>query len=203
VKQPREVPPGWIAISDLARERQVDKSAISRRVARLEQLGLISTKRMGKTKLVNLAEFNHAIAATVDAVRESNGRGGVAPEAGTAAPADPVLAQQQARRAGYDAELKRLDLEERLGRIVERADVEAAVEGCVVEFVRMVDALHTRADVLAAAVTKEGVSGLRIVLRGVSRELREALARAAERFGDGDAFGEADAVEEPSEEVVA
>ncbi len=196
-----ETPPGWISISDLARERSVDKSAISRRVARLEGLGLLSPRVVGKAKLVNLAEFDRATSATVDAVRESNGRGSTGPpDAG--APGDPILAREQARRAAYDADLKKLDLDERLGRLVEVEAVRASLDACAVELVRGLDALPGRAEALAAVVAKDGAPGLRAALKAVARELRETLARAAERFGEaGEAEDEPDVA--PAEEAAA
>jgi DNA-binding MarR family transcriptional regulator len=183
-------PPGWITISDLARDRQVDKSAISRRVTRLEGLGQLSTRIVGRLKLVNLAEFDRATAETVDAVRAANGR----TDSG-ARPGDPILAREQARRAAYGADLKRLDLEERLGRLVEVALVRDNLAACALDLAAVIDALPGHADALAAAVAKDGVAGLRAALRGLARELRETLARAADRFAEAGAGEDAGAIE--------
>ena len=196
-------PPGWLTISGLAAQRDVDKSAISRRVARLESLGLLTTRSSGKAKLVNLIEFERVTASTVDGVRELNGRGATGPPiAGAANGDDIVLAREQALRASYAAKLMFLDLEERQGRLVEVEAVRANLEGCAVELARVIDALPGRAEALASAVTKEGVAGLRVALRGVARELRETLTRAAERFADGGGMV-AEPADEPAEEVVA
>ncbi|HXT06983.1 MAG TPA: MarR family transcriptional regulator [Roseiarcus sp.] len=199
-----DAPPGWLTISDLARERGVDKSAISRRVARLEGLGLISTRKQGKGKLVCLAEFDRAASSTVDAVREANGRRAMGPpDAGATGPGDPILAREQARRAAYDADMKRLDLEERLGRIVEAEAVRVALASCALELAQAIEALPGRAEALAAAVTKEGVAGLRAALKTVARELRETLARAAERFGEGGDAGDEAQTKAPIAEAAA
>ena len=181
-------PPGWLTISDLARERGVDKAAISRRVARLETIGQLSTRPHGQAKIVNVEEFDRACAATVDAVREMNGRSATAALSAPAAPAigGPILANEQARRASFDAELKRLDLAERLGRLVEIESVRFNIEECALELVRTIDQLPSRADALAAVMTKDGVTGLRTALRGLAREMRVSLAHAAERFAEGE-----------------
>ena len=201
---PRETPPGWLTISDLARERGVDKSAVSRRVARMEGLGLVTTRVQGKAKLVNLAEFNRAAASTVDGVRELNGRGATGPpDAGAPNSDDPVLAREQARRVGYSADLAKLDLDERLGRLVEVEAVRLSLETCALELVRVIDQLPARADALAAAVAKEGVAGLRAALRAVARAWRDTLARAAERFASGESLGESELDPTPSAEVAA
>ena len=108
---------GWVTISELARMRGVDKAAISRRVARFESLGLVHPRAgVGRTKLVNIAEFDRAAGETTDAVREANGRG--AARAPDATGGDPILAREQARRAAVDADLKELDLAERVGELV-------------------------------------------------------------------------------------
>jgi DNA-binding MarR family transcriptional regulator len=164
----------WLTISELARQRGVDKAAISRRVKRLEAQGALRPQLKDGSKLVNLAEYDRAVGQTTDAVRELNGSLGGAP----AADADPVLAREQARRAAYDADLKKLDLDERLGKLVPVEDVENAMARCGETIVRAVERLSTRADELAAAVAKDGVAGARAAIKAMARDLRETIARA-------------------------
>ena len=196
-------PPGWLGITDLAHELGVDKSAVSRRVARFEDLGLLSTRRAGKAKLVSVADYHRVTASTVDGMRELNGRGAVAvrPPAETA-PGAPTLVDEQTRRVGFDAELKRLELEQRIGKLVEVDAVRLNLSACAIELGRAIDALPSRADALAAEVAKGGVVGLRAALRAIAREWRETLARAAERFADGD-LGELDSADGLAEEAAA
>ena len=67
--------PGWATVSELARIRGVDKSAVSRRVARLEEQGLLATRQgAGRAKLVRVEEYDRVVAETGDAVLEANGR---------------------------------------------------------------------------------------------------------------------------------
>jgi DNA-binding MarR family transcriptional regulator len=208
---PGEIEPGWLTISDLARERGVDKSAISRRVARLEGQGLLTTRTRGKAKLVNLAEFDRAAAATVDAVREMNGRRAAGSLAADEVSGDPNLAREQARRAKIQADLAKLDLDERLDRLVDREAIGLKLDACMIEALRVVDQLPSRSDALASALveamTKEGAEGLRKVLRAADRayirEIREAVARVAERFADSDDLGEIMSIEVASEGVDA
>ncbi len=166
---------GWASVSELARLRGVQKSAISKRVTRLEALGVLHPKAgpRGK-KLVSLAEFERAIAETTDAVRESNGR--AAQPAG--APSDPVLAREQARNAAIRADLAQLDLDERLGKLVPVADLTAGAEMQGENLARVIDQIADRADDLAAVVAKDGAAGLRAALRALARELRGQLADA-------------------------
>src|SRR5277367_6578851 len=109
----------WASISELVRSRDVRKSAISKRVTRLEREGLVHP-RPGplNSKEVNLAEFELACAQTTDEIRAQNGRaakpihrmaaeanGGrstvpssVAPADMGTAPSDLVLSHEQAKR---------------------------------------------------------------------------------------------------------
>jgi DNA-binding MarR family transcriptional regulator len=153
---------GWATISELARLRGVDKSAVSRRVARLTAQGLL-TPRDGKggTRLVNVAEFDRAAAVATDAVRQLNGRG-----ADKAAPqsdlrADPILAREQARRVSYDADLKKLNLEERLGLLLPRDQAISSVVECSRRLRGVIEQMHTRAEEITSAVASGGVAGAR------------------------------------------
>jgi DNA-binding MarR family transcriptional regulator len=193
-----EIPLGWLTISDLAREKGVDKSAISRRVSRLEEQGLLTTRTTGRVKLVNLAEFDRAIANTGNAVQELNARGATAADEGDGS-GNPILAREQARRAAYDADLKSLDLQERLKNLVKADEMTLAVTEVAMALAQAIDALPGRAEALAAVVGKDGATGLRAALKAVARELRETLARAAERFGERPEAEEAAEAVEPEE----
>ena len=186
---------GWASISELARLRGVDKAAISRRVARLAAQGLLTT-RTGKqgTKLVNIAEFDRAAGEATDAVRELNGRGATAPPAPGLA-TDPILSREQARRAAYDADLKKLDLEERLGRIAPLDRVRRATAEFTQSLARVIDMLPARVEEILAAGAKDGVNGARAVAKMIARELREEMAKTMAAIADA-AEGEGAALDE-------
>ncbi len=177
----------WMSVSELAKAKGVSRQSMHERVARLEQQGAITLRPgQGRAKLVNVAEFDRAAGETLDAVRALNGAAAAA-----AGPADPVLAKEQARRAAYDADLKQLDLEERLGKLIPVADVEDAMTTCAETMVRGIEQLPGRADELAAAVARDGAVGARTLLKIIARELRESLARALTLRAGEDEAGEA------------
>jgi DNA-binding MarR family transcriptional regulator len=165
----------WLTVTDLARRMGISKQAASKRVDRLETGGHVKTRPGPRgTKLVNLAEFDKAAGETTDAIRELNGAGEKSlPLPGAAA--DPVLAREQARRVGYAADLAKLDLDERLGKLLPIADVEAAMVDCAEAMVRKIDQLPTLADQVASAVAREGALGARSFLRTIARDLRKSL----------------------------
>ena len=106
---------GWVTVSDLARMRGVNKSAISKRAARLETLGVLHPKAgRGREKLISVAEFDRAIGDTTDAVREANGRSAIE---GAVVPSDPILVREQARNAAIRADLAPLRRPVTAGRL--------------------------------------------------------------------------------------
>jgi len=174
----------WVSVSDLAARKGVTKQTISERVAKLVRDGLIETKPgPGRAKLVNLAAYDKAVGETGDAAKAIGALTKAtirAQEQGEAAPSsggDHVLAREQARRAAYEADLAKLRLDEKLGRLLPIEDVEASMVRCAEALTRAFDQLPTRADDLAAAVAKDGVNGARAFLKVVARDTRAVLAK--------------------------
>lgn len=127
------IPEVWLSISQIAEIKKVSKAAISKRVIKLEADGLITTRKDGSEKKVNLVEFDRAIGANTDPAQELRNAGGIAqptvsaptkPEA-EADPSKPQYNVSRALRESYDAEHSRLNLEERTGRLADKSEVEA------------------------------------------------------------------------------
>ncbi len=181
---------GWATVTELARLRGVNKSAISKRVARLESLGVLHPKPGPKrTKLISLAEFDRATAETVDAVRELNGRAAQA----AASPSDPILAREQARRASIAADLAQLDLDERLDMLVPVDGVRRAAADCAIRLRQVVEQMHARAEEVAGELARNGSAfaqklveaarldslGARAFFKALARDHLSELARMA------------------------
>lgn len=187
----------WMSVSALALHKKVTKQTISERVARLAADGKIEVRPgKGKSKLVNLAEYDRAVGETTDMAREQGAQTKVGAGPDDTAPRDPTFTQHQATRAGYEAELKRLDLEERLGRLRSVEDVEASAIKCGEAVVRIVDDKVLRAEEMAAAVAKDGVAGARRILKEIVFAEREQIAKAFAALAAGDAV-ETEGNEEP------
>lgn len=161
----------WVSLAELARMRGVSKQAIAKRVARLEAQHAVTVRPGDRgSRLVNVAEFDKAAGDTTDAVRQLNG----APQK-VAVTESGALSQQQTRRARYAADLSRLELEERLGRLLPIKDVEDAMTRCAEAMVRVIDQISSRADDVSAAVARDGSQGARAFLRDLARDLRVRL----------------------------
>ena len=177
----------WVPLSELARLRGVTKGPLSRRISRLEAQGYdLSRPGPGGSKLISVAAFDRATNEATDVVRATNG--GAAQPATTPAPAkageDLVYAREQARNAAYSADLKRLELDERLGRLLSIEDVVDAMTRCAGAIVRGLDALPSSADDIAAAVARDGSYGARRLLKQRALDLRETLSREMRLLAD-------------------
>jgi hypothetical protein len=115
----------------------------------------------------------------MDEVRELNGRGSMAaraPQPGIAG--EPTLSHAQARRTGYDAEIRRLGLEEKLGKIVPLDRVRRATMEFAGTLARVIDQRPSRIEEIIAAQAKGGLQAARGVEKAERRELREEMAKA-------------------------
>jgi len=166
----------WESVAEVARRKGITRQSLNERVDRLESEGLITVKRAGRAKMINVAEFDRVVGDIGDAVKE--GAAITRAEAEGVDDKNPALRDHQARAAQYTADLKYLDLEERLGRLVPVGEVEDAATKCAEAVVRVIDRLPTYADVVAAAVGKDGPAGARAKLKEIAREIRQSIAES-------------------------
>jgi DNA-binding IscR family transcriptional regulator len=181
----------WLSVSEIARQKDKSRQAIAKRVDSLVEAGLIETRAgPGGTKLVNLAQYDRAVGEVGDAFKEAAAETRAAEAgAGGAAGVDPTTARKrdhQARSEQYTADLKFLDLEERLKRLV---PIEEAKDGGVKigeAVVSIMSRLPTYAEAMTAVAVKDGVQGARGLFKDIERELRAEIAKALAKIA-GDA----------------
>jgi biotin operon repressor len=166
----------WLSISDIAEQKGKSRQAVHKRVVALEADGKVETRQgPNGTKLVNLAQFDRAVGETGDAFKEAAAETRSEIESNSE-PSSPVLRDHQSRAAQYSADLKYLDLEERLGRVV---PVEEAKEGGIKigeAVVKILGRLPSYAEQMTAAAVKDGVAASRALLKDIERDLRMAVA---------------------------
>jgi len=167
----------WESVADLARRKGIARQSLHERVDRLAADGLISVRREGRTKLINVAEYDRAVGQVGDAFKEGAAETRSSIDSGDA-PSSPALRDHQARAAQYTADLKFLDLEERLGRLVPVDEVKAGGIKIGEAVVSILGRLPTYAEGMAATAAKDGVQGVRGALKEIERELRIAIAKA-------------------------
>ena len=187
----------WVSVSELAKRKGLRKQTVAEKVSRYEAQGILTTQSggRGRPKLVNLAEFDKVSGEAGDAIRELNASTPVEGKPDN----NPVLAREQARRTAYQADLAKLQLDERLGKLLPIEDIEKAMVRCADALVRTIDRLPGKAEELAARVAQDGAQGARSILKDTARDLKVALARemrllASERDPDEPEQSETDEV---------
>jgi DNA-binding MarR family transcriptional regulator len=174
--------PTLLSVCDLAKALGQDKGTVSRRICKLEAAGKLTPVFIRRNKLVDVAEYERAIAAEMThqkanatAKRIAAGvPGDVLPAAGIAA---RTLTEANVENAQLRAEMAKIDLAERRGQVLALTDVQDSMVRCAGVMVRVIDQMPNRAAELFNAATQAGERGVRTVLRTMSTELRETIAR--------------------------
>lgn len=182
----------WLTITELADRLGVRKSTVSEKVAALTADGLIETKPgKGRTKLVHLASYLRATGQAGDAAKEAGAATRAALAAETALPLadapptasnNPTFRDAQTREKELAADLKELELKQRLGELVAVADLAGVAEQAAEQMVAALDRLPTRAEDMAAAVGRDGTAGARAQYKRDARDLRASIAEAFKRL---------------------
>lgn len=164
----------WLPVSEIARQKGISKQAVSKRVARFCDQGLLETKTGDRgAVLVNLVEYDRIAGEVTDFAREQGGR----PAAERNDPGDSASAsytKAQADEKRYKAEMARLDLEQRLGKVLPIEQVERAMIRVAENIVRQIDRLPARTDDPA----------MRRLLKDFSLELRTEIASSMSQLFD-------------------
>ncbi len=168
----------WITVADLARRKGITRQSVSERVKRLAADGLLNVRQEGRSKLINLAQYDRAVGDVGDPAKEA-GRDTKAADADPSVdPKNSAYRDATTRDRQYSADLKYLELQERLGKLVPLAQIEEAAIRAAEATIKIVDRLPSRSDDLASAVARDGGAGARAVMKEITREMRQAIADA-------------------------
>jgi hypothetical protein len=166
----------WLPLSELARARNISKQVISKNLKRWGERGhAVATRKRGKELLVNVAEYDVARGNVGDLARQ-------AAQETRAQGESSSYTSEQRRKMGYEADLKRIELQRARAELVPAGEVQGAAETWAEAIVQALEHVVTHADEITATANKEGKPGVRIALKRIVRDLRERVARDAERF---------------------
>ncbi|CUT12524.1 hypothetical protein BF49_3604 [Bradyrhizobium sp.] len=175
----------WVSISELAGLKGVKKQSISEKVSRLVEAGRLTVRPgKGKTKLVNLAQYDLAVGEVGDGARELGAATKAAnvrrSPAATSAPQTDSgrYRDEQARDKAYTADLKFIELERARGNLLQVAEFDFAAENAAARIADICDGLMAQDSELTAIAMKEGENGMRSALKRIVRSQREAIVRA-------------------------
>ncbi|WP_162243212.1 hypothetical protein [Devosia sp. Leaf420] len=183
----------WVSLAEAGRSQNppVSRAAVSKRVKKLVEAGRLVTRKgpMGST-LVHLPAYLRAVSDETDPAQDLRNGRSTAPAAieesedEPTAPltGDPNYHKSRARREAINAETARLDLEERLGLLVLREDVDLRTTEIFRKFRdRLMGMPATLSDVLAA---KPDAAAIRTELDDQFRLMLEALAKSLDAMAE-------------------
>jgi hypothetical protein len=182
----------WISISELARRKGVSQQAVSERIGRLGSKIELRPGR-GRERLVNIAQFDQltgensflpqtAAAATVRMLENA-----------PLALAQPValggrtISDVQREKLLYDTGLTALKYAEARSEVLPiggEHGIEQATREIGDAFRQAVGRLHMRAAEAVAVGAKDGVVGMRALLKSAERDILRSLATALAAIGD-------------------
>jgi hypothetical protein len=199
-----------MSIAEIAKRDGISKPGISRTVKRLVSDHGLTVERdaQGRVAAVNVAEYDHLREKFGNAFRAQAPAKTETPplDAPPLAKAGDSLDEAQRQKAWIDAERSRMRLAEEKRELIRVSAVVDAVGACGMEIARIIDRLPNVADDLAAAIGRDGVHGVRVLLKSLAQKIRtdiaealSAIAAAAPEFesNDQDAPIEANAPQQP------
>jgi hypothetical protein len=159
-----------ISLSELARRNRVRKQTVAKRVRGLEAQRLLKTRRKGRIVLVSAEAFDAAVRATENPAHSQR------------TPRPTAFHCHRARREGFAAERARLDLKDRLTRLVDAGEVERRQTDVFRRVrARMLRLAASVSAHLAAAPNERAARAiLEAEVRTALTELAAEFARAAE-----------------------
>lgn len=175
--------------AEYARHRGVSRQAISKLV-RAKKIPVLAN---GK---ISPAHADDALGDTQERVviRET--------PAARSAGADSGLSKARAADAFYSAQRSKLKYERELGQLVPTNDVGAAAAACNAALVQSIERIPARAEDIISAAAKEGIVGVRAVLKDIARDVRRNASDAfAKLVADAMSAAEAEEAEQESEEA--
>jgi peptide subunit release factor 1 (eRF1) len=90
----------------------------------------------------------------------------------------PNLTRARTASEAHRAQLLRLDLEERRGKLMRVSKVEDAIASAGEKIVRIINQLPMDADDLTTAVARGGIPALRLAMKEIARRMRTGIADA-------------------------
>jgi hypothetical protein len=181
----------WLPLGEIASRRGVTKQAMSKRLARLVARGAaVPTRRCGRRLLINVAALDRAIGD--DSFIQQTQAAATArmfDEPLLLAPPKGVrsLLEVQREKLLYDTGLVALKYAEARGEVVPIAGehgLERATREIGDAFRQAVGRLHLRAPERTAVATKDGVAGVRGLLKAAERDLLGSFATALAALGE-------------------
>jgi hypothetical protein len=166
----------WLSVAELARLKTLSRQSVHERVRRLIETGDLTVRGEGRSLRVNLAQYDLAIGSTGDAAREAGATTKAMVEID--APTSSAFRDAQTREKQYAADLKYLELQQRLGELVPVSEMKEAGVKMGEIVVSVLTRLPSHVETLASAFTKAGIQEMRSELNAIVYKMRVEIADA-------------------------
>jgi hypothetical protein len=167
-----------LPLGEIAQLRGLSPSQITNRVKAWTAAGAITSVKRGRQRLIRLADFDRLVAESAGNWQLAGWR----TRRSIALDGDgESLTALQKRKAAAETELRMLEIGKRRGALVPLAGpqgVETAARQAGGSILRALDMLPGHADDIARAAKSGGSPAVRVALKKVVKELREAVAKA-------------------------
>jgi hypothetical protein len=167
-----------MTIGEIAQRDGITSAAVSKSVSRLAASHGLGVQRDFRNRVtgVNVAQYDDLKGKHGDPAHDQT-------------PADDkpsTYEDARTRQALYDGERSRIRLEQEIGTLVSRADVETAMADAGERIARAIDQIGADPDALAAAYSSGGLQGLRVKLKDLIHEARVRVAATLEEMATAD-----------------
>lgn len=175
--------------TEYARHRKVSRQAISKLVSSGKIPASAFVEEEGR-RLIDPAAADFALGETRERIlslapEDDGGDDGADPTFGSSAgtrsaQSESTAALTKARTATeiYKARTAELEYDQRVGKLFATADVTRSMEICAAVIVRELEQLPNFADEISAAMSRDGLAGVRITLKNIARNVRSALEQS-------------------------
>ncbi|NTI27655.1 hypothetical protein [Rhizobium rhizogenes] len=189
------------SITQIAARDKVSKAAVSKAVKKLAEEypdAPVDRDGLGRVMLVSVAHYDHYRQRFVNPAKAKADITSP-PRPQNAQPLDPSESFDEARRQSEWLKVgrERIRHQEEIKQLVRMDELERSIRISGQEIQSILKRLPNRADDIALAVSKEGVHGVRVILRQIAfelgNEIADRLAAVAATAPDLDALIEEDA----------
>lgn len=156
----------WVTLAELAKRKGVTRPTIGEKVKRLRDKGLLETRKQGRNVLVNAAAYDLAVGEAGDAVKET-----AAATVAQAQTKSPALRDAQTDLAMYNAELARMKVEQRAGKLIDASDLADALSLIFSAAAGVVHDLGSYSDRIKKAHEENPFNGMSKELKKIANEL--------------------------------
>jgi hypothetical protein len=165
--------------AEVAARDGISKQAVTKQVRKLADEKGLEVERDGRERIIkfNVAQYDHLRDKSGDPSKDQRPD---SPEPDAPAPAvvpdRGSYTDALTEKTRYEAERRRLDLEEQVGNLVKVAEIASAVDECGVEIVSVVRRLSNEADALCTAIARDGAHGARVELKKIETKMLGEIA---------------------------